>query len=246
MAIETISETLATMVARLTVAWPGAPRSWSSASAAGTHRGVGVCASRTIAQARHQQQRAEEQQARWPGSRTAAIPQPVAATRRARRRPSSTIPGRTRRSGRNARLFVAGLERRRGRGARGFERGDEAAEYGDRNAERAEDRRARTVRRRPSAPRHGRSRRQDRRRRRASRRQRAHILRTIRRSDPAAPTVAPSTSSNATRRRRESMPSVRSSANCARRRTTDSACVENTSRPPVNSATSASTLRLTR
>jgi len=41
-------------------------------------------------------------------------------------------------------------------------------------------------------------------------------------------------------------PSTRSSANCARRRTTPSACVENTSSPPVNSATSASTLRFTR
>ncbi len=57
--------------------------------------------------------------------------------------------------------------------------------------------------------------------------------------------AAPSTSSSATRRRRVS-PNVRNSANCARRRTTDNACVENTSRPPVNNATSASTLRLTR
>ena len=41
-AIETISDTLATMVARLTVVCPGVPRSWSNASAAGTERGFPV------------------------------------------------------------------------------------------------------------------------------------------------------------------------------------------------------------
>ena len=41
-------------------------------------------------------------------------------------------------------------------------------------------------------------------------------------------------------------PSVRNSARWARRRTTDNVWVENTSSPPVNNATSASTLRLTR
>ena len=64
-------------------------------------------------------------------------------------------------------------------------------------------------------------------------------------SAPAAPTSAPSASSQRNKRRRD-IPSVRSSANCALRRATASACVENTSRPPVNSATRASTLRFTR
>jgi hypothetical protein len=42
------------------------------------------------------------------------------------------------------------------------------------------------------------------------------------------------------------MPSTRSSANWERRRITDSACVENTRKAPVNRATRASTVRLTR
>ncbi len=62
---------------------------------------------------------------------------------------------------------------------------------------------------------------------------------------PAAPISAPSATMSAVSRRRVT-PSTRSNANCARRRTTASACVENTSRPPVKSATSASTSRFTR
>ena len=46
--------------------------------------------------------------------------------------------------------------------------------------------------------------------------------------------------------RRRVSPSTRSSACSVRRRATSSACVENTRNPPVNSATSASTLRFTR
>ncbi|SAK68573.1 hypothetical protein AWB81_02903 [Caballeronia arationis] len=42
------------------------------------------------------------------------------------------------------------------------------------------------------------------------------------------------------------MPSTRSIANCARRRTTPAACVENTRNAPVKSATSASTFMLMR
>ena len=62
---------------------------------------------------------------------------------------------------------------------------------------------------------------------------------------PATPIAAPSVTSRNINRRRVT-PSTRSSASCARRRTTARACVEKTSRPPVNSATSARTFMLTR
>ena len=98
---------------------------------------------------------------------------------------------------------------------------------------------------RGSAPRRGSSRRRGRRRRRTAPPRRARNRPASPSTPPASPTIAPSL----TRRRVSSRcvtPSARSSASCARRRTIDSVCVANTRRPPVKSATSASTSRFTR
>ncbi|SAL83838.1 hypothetical protein AWB74_06732 [Caballeronia arvi] len=62
---------------------------------------------------------------------------------------------------------------------------------------------------------------------------------------PATPSSAPSSMICRTSAARV-MPSTRSIANCARRRTTPAACVENTRNAPVKSATSASTFMLMR
>ena len=81
---------------------------------------------------------------------------------------------------------------------------------------------------------------------RAAQAARARSRRRVPTSAPATPTQRAFARRRSATSRPRVRPSVRSSANCARRRATDSACVENTSRPPVNSATSASTSRFTR
>ena len=68
---------------------------------------------------------------------------------------------------------------------------------------------------------------------------------SVPRTPPIAPSSAPSVT-NARINSRRVTPSVRYSANCVRRRTTESDCVENTKKPPVNSATSDNTVRLIR
>ena len=62
---------------------------------------------------------------------------------------------------------------------------------------------------------------------------------------PTTPTIAPSTTKSVASSLRVT-PRTRRSASCERRRTIASACVEKTSSPPVNSATSARTFKLTR
>ncbi len=244
MAIDTISETLATMVARLAVACPGAPRSWSNARAAGTRARRGHVREKERRHARHEQQRAEEQQRDRQISEQRQV-------RHRRQQRAQHAGGQQRDTMRRAaqreesRLFVAGLERCRGRRAGGFQ-GRNGAPRSRRPRCRAQPKITSAIGstvtdggtpRKNPAPRSP---------------PKTRIAATASpypannpSSEPAAPINAPSTISSATRRRRVS-PNVRSSANCARRLTTDSACVENTSKPPVNSATSASTLRLTR
>ena len=246
-AIDTIRLTLATMrgEARPSPA-PAAPRSCASASARRARtRGVGSRARRHVAMRAASASACRSAAARSPCSRRAAGRRPAAAARAARRRRAARAPADARRSGAapscSSPAFSAAPAR-----ARRLARGTPAAGDGGRDAERRRTASAIRLdcdRRRDAAER---SRRRGRRRTRAA---------------PAPPSAMPErepeqrcrrADQRALRRRAgaEQAPrvsrSTRSNANCARRATTDSACVENTSKPPVNSATSASTLRLTR
>ena len=141
-------------------------------------------------------------------------------------------------------LLIAGLQRTGWRGPRGFQRRRETPEHGNRDAKaEEEDQRERVGRQHRCEP--------------------AKIAGAEIETDRADGDIRQNETTDqpehaaddADRRafgdeqdtsRRRVTPSTRSSASCARRRTTASACVEKTSRPPVNSATSARTFMLTR
>ena len=136
--IDTVRLTLATMAARLTAAWPGAPRNCASASrgagdlgsgssdsAATASRGISISvpiSSNAIAAYPNSGNPATG------GNAVAAAPSAATAT-----------PGATGAQSRVGALLVARFQCLRGRGTRGLERGHEAAGHGRRDAESEEE-----------------------------------------------------------------------------------------------------------
>ena len=127
MAIDTISDTLATIVARLTPARVGLPCSCARASRAGAERGSGRRVSSGREHTRQQQERAEQQQR---DRRIARQRQPAQRRQRGERRPEcEQRDPRDRAAQRRNRIDVARrLERGGGHGAHGFPRGQGGTE----------------------------------------------------------------------------------------------------------------------
>ena len=132
-AIAAISEKLATIAARLTVACPGAARSWPRARRSGGCAGSGSWSKTKLATSGPAQSRPAAGR-RSRRSRRPACRRPGRAARARRRRPSSARPGQSGAMRCEQRLLVARLERAGRRRARGVERRQQRAEHGDDDA----------------------------------------------------------------------------------------------------------------